>query len=197
VIEPSALRLLPLAVTHWLDGREREAIAYLIEENRLLRRRIGGTAPSVDRRRPAALTLGDFAVLRRSRIAADIARALAPYGKRISVEQLFAALERALYAAVADGACADPRVASVEFTDGRQRWTLSLDGSSWDCRHVSRGKGRPRRLEAKRARQLASLVTERIRQAQRVLRALARDRAEGAAARADRRAARRPGPELR
>jgi len=30
--------LLILAVTGWLDRREREAMAYLIEENRLLRR---------------------------------------------------------------------------------------------------------------------------------------------------------------
>jgi transposase InsO family protein len=34
--------LLLLAVTGWLDYREREAIAYLIEENRLLRRQLGG-----------------------------------------------------------------------------------------------------------------------------------------------------------
>src|SRR5213592_807084 len=27
---------------HWLDRREREALAYLIEENRLLRRQLGG-----------------------------------------------------------------------------------------------------------------------------------------------------------
>jgi hypothetical protein len=35
VIDPSAFHLLLLAVTGWLDGREREAIAYLIEENRV------------------------------------------------------------------------------------------------------------------------------------------------------------------
>jgi hypothetical protein len=29
-------------LTGWLDRREREAIAYLIEENRLLRRQLGG-----------------------------------------------------------------------------------------------------------------------------------------------------------
>jgi hypothetical protein len=34
--------LLLLAVTGWLDRREREAMAYLIEENRVLRRQIGG-----------------------------------------------------------------------------------------------------------------------------------------------------------
>ena len=31
-----------VAVTAWLDRREREALAYLIEENRLLRRQLGG-----------------------------------------------------------------------------------------------------------------------------------------------------------
>ena len=37
----SALQLLLLAVIGWLDRRERAAMAYLIEENRLLRRQIG------------------------------------------------------------------------------------------------------------------------------------------------------------
>jgi transposase InsO family protein len=41
VIDVSALQLLLLAVIGWLDRREREAMAYLIEENRLLRRQIG------------------------------------------------------------------------------------------------------------------------------------------------------------
>jgi len=41
VIDPSAFHLLLLAVTGWLDCREREAMAYLIEENRLLRRQLG------------------------------------------------------------------------------------------------------------------------------------------------------------
>src|SRR5947207_14535270 len=31
-----------LTVTGWLDRREREMLAYLIEENRLLRRQLGG-----------------------------------------------------------------------------------------------------------------------------------------------------------
>ena len=31
-----------LVLTSWLERREREAIAYLIEENRLLRRQLGG-----------------------------------------------------------------------------------------------------------------------------------------------------------
>jgi transposase InsO family protein len=34
--------MLLLVLTSWLDRREREAIAYLIEENRLLRRQLGG-----------------------------------------------------------------------------------------------------------------------------------------------------------
>jgi hypothetical protein len=40
VIAPAAVQLLVL--TGWLERREREAIAYLIEENRLLRRQLGG-----------------------------------------------------------------------------------------------------------------------------------------------------------
>jgi hypothetical protein len=35
VIDPSALRLLLLVITGWLDRHQRDAIAYLIEENRL------------------------------------------------------------------------------------------------------------------------------------------------------------------
>jgi hypothetical protein len=38
VIDLSVFRLLLLTITGWLDRREREALAYLIEENRLLRR---------------------------------------------------------------------------------------------------------------------------------------------------------------
>jgi hypothetical protein len=38
VFDVSVLRLLLLAVAGWLDRREREALAYLIEENRVLRR---------------------------------------------------------------------------------------------------------------------------------------------------------------
>jgi transposase len=41
VIDVSVLRLVLLTITGWLDRREREALAYLIEENRLLRRQIG------------------------------------------------------------------------------------------------------------------------------------------------------------
>ena len=44
-------------LTGWLDRREREAVAYLIEENRLLRRQLGTRRPRLtddDRRRLAA-----------------------------------------------------------------------------------------------------------------------------------------------
>ena len=41
MIDVSVLRLLLLAITGWLDRRERKARAYLIEENRFLRRRVG------------------------------------------------------------------------------------------------------------------------------------------------------------
>src|SRR5258705_11003283 len=34
--------MLLLVLTGWLEHREREALAYLIEENRLLRRQLGG-----------------------------------------------------------------------------------------------------------------------------------------------------------
>jgi hypothetical protein len=41
VIDPVALQMVLSVLTGWLDRREREAIAYLIEENRLLRRQLG------------------------------------------------------------------------------------------------------------------------------------------------------------
>jgi hypothetical protein len=41
VIDRSTLQMLLMVVTGWLDRRERAALAYLIEENCLLRR--GGT----------------------------------------------------------------------------------------------------------------------------------------------------------
>src|SRR5262245_18024931 len=46
-----------MVLTGWLDRREREALAYLIEENRLLRRQLGGKCLRLtddDRRRLAA-----------------------------------------------------------------------------------------------------------------------------------------------
>jgi putative transposase len=42
VIDISAVRMLLLTVTSWLDCRERETLAYLIEENRVLRRQVEG-----------------------------------------------------------------------------------------------------------------------------------------------------------
>ena len=42
MIDASVLRLLLLTITGWLDRREREALAYLIEENRVLRQQVGG-----------------------------------------------------------------------------------------------------------------------------------------------------------
>jgi hypothetical protein len=42
VFDVSVLRLLLLVVTGWLDRREREALAYLVEEHRVLRRQLGG-----------------------------------------------------------------------------------------------------------------------------------------------------------
>jgi putative transposase len=41
VIDPSALQMVLMVLTGWLERRERETIAYLIEENRLLRRQLG------------------------------------------------------------------------------------------------------------------------------------------------------------
>ena len=41
MIDVSVFQLLLLTITGWLDRREREALAYLIEENRVLRRQIG------------------------------------------------------------------------------------------------------------------------------------------------------------
>ncbi len=52
-----ALQLVLGVLTGWLDRREREAVAYLIEENRLLRRQLGGRRLRLtdeDRRRLAA-----------------------------------------------------------------------------------------------------------------------------------------------
>ena len=42
MIDPAALQIVLMALTGWLDRREREVVAYLIEENRLLRRQLGG-----------------------------------------------------------------------------------------------------------------------------------------------------------
>ena len=42
MIDLGALQIVLSALTGWLDRQEREAVAYLIEENRLLRRQLGG-----------------------------------------------------------------------------------------------------------------------------------------------------------
>jgi putative transposase len=57
VIDASAFQLLLVGVTGWLARREREVIVYLIEENRCLRRQLGGRRVRLtddDRRRLAA-----------------------------------------------------------------------------------------------------------------------------------------------
>jgi putative transposase len=57
VIDVSAFHMLLLVVTSWLDRREREVLAYLIEENRVLRQQVGGRRLRLtddDRRKLAA-----------------------------------------------------------------------------------------------------------------------------------------------
>ena len=57
MIAPAALQMVLSVVTGWLERRERETIAYLIEENRLLRRQLGTRRLRLtddDRRRLAA-----------------------------------------------------------------------------------------------------------------------------------------------
>ena len=41
MIDPAALHMVLAVLTGWLDRREREVVAYLVEENRLLRRQLG------------------------------------------------------------------------------------------------------------------------------------------------------------
>jgi hypothetical protein len=55
VIDPAALQMLLLALTGWLERRERDALAYLIEENRLLRRQLGGRRLRRPRRHSSAV----------------------------------------------------------------------------------------------------------------------------------------------
>jgi hypothetical protein len=57
VIDPAALQIVLGVLTVWLDRREPEAVAYLIEENRVLRRQLGARRLRLtddDRRRLAA-----------------------------------------------------------------------------------------------------------------------------------------------
>jgi integrase-like protein/helix-turn-helix protein len=74
VIDPAALQIVLNVLTGWLDRREREAVAYLIEENRLLRRQLGGRRLHLtddDRRRLAvrAYRLGRAALRETATIA--------------------------------------------------------------------------------------------------------------------------------
>ena len=58
MIDVSVFHGLLLSIIGWLDRREREALAYLIEENRVLRRPLGRRRLRLtddDRRRLAAL----------------------------------------------------------------------------------------------------------------------------------------------
>jgi hypothetical protein len=58
VIDFSAPQMVLMVLTGWLERRERSALAYLIEENRLLRRQLGGRRKRFtdnDRRRLAGL----------------------------------------------------------------------------------------------------------------------------------------------
>jgi hypothetical protein len=57
VIDFVTMQIVLGVLIGWLDRREREAVAYLIEENRLLRRQLGGRRLGLtddDRRRLAA-----------------------------------------------------------------------------------------------------------------------------------------------
>jgi hypothetical protein len=57
VIDVSTFHILLLTVTGWLDRRERKVLAYLMEENRVLRRQVGGRRLRLtddDRRKLAA-----------------------------------------------------------------------------------------------------------------------------------------------
>jgi len=48
VIDVSVFQLLLLTITGWLDRREREALVYLIEENRVFAATDRAAAPAVD-----------------------------------------------------------------------------------------------------------------------------------------------------
>src|SRR5689334_22092198 len=57
VIDVAALQMVLGVLTGWLDRRERDSVAYLVEENRLLRRQLGNRRLRLtddDRRRLAA-----------------------------------------------------------------------------------------------------------------------------------------------
>lgn len=57
MLDASVFSLFLLVLVGWLDRRERDVLAYLMEENRVLRRQLGGSRPRLtdnDRRRLAA-----------------------------------------------------------------------------------------------------------------------------------------------
>ena len=64
MIDILALQLLLRAVTGWLDRRERDALAYLIEENRLLRRQLGGRRLAMRAHRLGRQALREVATIR-------------------------------------------------------------------------------------------------------------------------------------
>jgi hypothetical protein len=58
VIDASALQMVLAVLTGWLDRQERRSLAYLVEENRILRRQLGGQRLQLtddERRRLAVL----------------------------------------------------------------------------------------------------------------------------------------------
>jgi len=91
VIDVSAFHLLLLTVTSWLDRREREVLAYLIEENRILRQQVGGRRLAHRRRsaetRRASLPAGPAGAARRrdDRHAGHVAP-LAPAAHRTQMD---------------------------------------------------------------------------------------------------------------
>ena len=42
MFDVSALRMLLVALTSWMERQERDALRYLVEENRVLRRQLDG-----------------------------------------------------------------------------------------------------------------------------------------------------------
>ena len=57
MIDPAAIQMVLVALTGWLEHRQRDAVVYLLEENRLLRRQLGNRRLRLtddDRRRLAA-----------------------------------------------------------------------------------------------------------------------------------------------
>jgi hypothetical protein len=75
VIDPAAVQMVLSVLTGWLDRRERAALAYLIEENRILRNHLAGRRLRLtddDRRRLAtrAYRVGRAALRQIATIAA-------------------------------------------------------------------------------------------------------------------------------